>query len=151
MYTLSVRLTEAEVHQLYALLTEYGEPVSDDQKSMLEKMTKAASVVVDEIADKPLPPTPKLADVCKRVLAKGLSDDSNKPGYFAVCYGHQCRWEKANNAREAARLAFGIVDSDRMTVRRFPANPKYTPLKTRTPWLNDLYARHEEKTGSKIG
>ncbi len=75
---------------------------------------------------------------------------SKRAKYFAVCYAHVCRWEKAKTATEAARLAFGMVDPDRMTVREFPANPKYMPLKVRVPFLEALFARHKEKTGSEI-
>lgn len=70
--------------------------------------------------------------------------------YWAVCYAHVCRWEKASTATEAAKLAFGVVASDRMTIRQFPSNPKYMSYKKRQEFLEPLYKRHEEKTGTKI-
>lgn len=70
--------------------------------------------------------------------------------YYAVCYAHVCRWEQAGSESEAARLAFGLVDAERMTVREFPGNPKYMPVYRRSAWLTELFQRHKEKTGNEI-
>lgn len=70
--------------------------------------------------------------------------------YYAVCYGHVCRFEKASTAAEACRLAFGLVDTDRMTVRTLPVNPIQLSFIKRKAFLEPLYKRHKEKTGSVI-
>jgi hypothetical protein len=81
--------------------------------------------------------------------------------YWAVCYGGHCRWAGPFATQEEAvwdafgvRLAQleGLTRSEEfsITVREFPKNPKYMPLKDRTPFLEALYARHKEKTGNEI-
>ncbi len=70
--------------------------------------------------------------------------------YWAVCYGHVCRWAQADSPQMAAQQAFGTSPA-RCTIRQFPSNPKYLPLRQRTPFLEELYKRHEEKTGVKVG
>jgi hypothetical protein len=70
--------------------------------------------------------------------------------FFCVAYGTTIRWEKAKSESEAAKLAYGLVDTNRMTVKQFPANPKYMPRKKIDAVQAELCKRHEEKTGNKI-
>ena len=70
--------------------------------------------------------------------------------YYAVCYAHVCRWEKAKSATQAAMLAFGIADSERMTVMEATFNPKYASQKKKKEFLEKIEARHKEKTGNTI-
>ena len=70
--------------------------------------------------------------------------------YYAVCYGHVCRWEQGETAAKAALNAFGLVDIHRMTVAQFPRNPRYMSRKKKEEFLNPLFKRHQEKTGSMI-
>jgi hypothetical protein len=74
--------------------------------------------------------------------------------YWAVCYGHVCRWATGATASDAMFDAFGIrpsrFDAARVTVRQFPGNPKYMALKRRNPWLEDLFKHHKEKTGVEV-
>lgn len=71
--------------------------------------------------------------------------------YWAVCYGHVCRWSQlAENATAACKYTFGCVIPDKMTVREFPSNPKYIALYKRNAFLEELFKRHQEKTGEVI-
>lgn len=72
--------------------------------------------------------------------------------WWAVAYGNAVRWEKALTAHGAAMLAFGLVDTERMTVRQAPGGgrPSSMPIYRRNLFIRDLAARHKEKTGSVI-
>lgn len=74
--------------------------------------------------------------------------------FWAVCYGHVCRWSQADTPRAAVLDAFGIkitaFDTDRITVWEFPGNPKYIAIYQRNEFLEALFKRHQEKTGSVI-
>ena len=71
-----------------------------------------------------------------------------KMKYFAAAYAHVCRTEKARSKKEAAQMAFGLVDAQRMTVMEYPSNPKYLPAYKKTAFIEQLAKRHHEKTGS---
>jgi len=71
--------------------------------------------------------------------------------YYVVAYGNQIRWAgPCNGLRAAAIEAWGMLDTDRMTVREVPGNPKRIPHYKKTLFLNSLAERHFEKTGNSI-
>lgn len=69
--------------------------------------------------------------------------------YFAVAYAHVIRWAKASSANEACKQAYGLVDTNRMTVVQ-TTNPRYMRQKDKKEVLDALTERHFEKTGSVI-
>lgn len=75
---------------------------------------------------------------------------SRRMKYYAVCYGHVCRFEKASSGAEAARLAYGMVDVTRMTVQEVGGSPRYMSQKKRKEFLEVIAARHKAKTGEVI-
>lgn len=79
---------------------------------------------------------------------------NNKPkkkGYFAIAYGHVIRWAgPCLTPTQAAIQAFGYADAEKMTVRRFPSNPRYMAQYKRREFQDALAKRHKEKTGSII-
>jgi hypothetical protein len=70
--------------------------------------------------------------------------------YYAVAYGHVIRYEQADQESEAARLAFGMVDTRRMTVRKLPKSPKYLSHAKLFAENQELAKRHFHKTGSTV-
>ena len=70
--------------------------------------------------------------------------------YFAVAYGHVIRYEKADRESEAARLAFGMVDTHRMTVRLLPKSPRCLTVAGSRVENEALAKRHFHRTGSIV-
>lgn len=70
--------------------------------------------------------------------------------YFAVAYGHVIRYEKANTMTEAARLAFGVHDVSRTTVRQLPKSPRGLSHTAKLKECAALAVRHFAKTGSIV-
>lgn len=68
--------------------------------------------------------------------------------YFAVCYGHACRYEKASSQDEAARLAFGVKFDGRMSIRQMPKSPKSMSHKAKMEVLAVLSVDHFKRTGN---
>lgn len=70
--------------------------------------------------------------------------------FYAVAYGHVIRYEKAGSEREAAKLAFGMVDVHQMTVRRLPKSLRSLSRAKRLAENQALAKRHFRRTGSVV-
>lgn len=70
--------------------------------------------------------------------------------FFAVCYGHMVRYEKAADEAEAGYFAFGVKFDNRMTVARLPKSPKYMSQKSKEAFLQPLVLKHFENTGNVL-
>jgi len=70
--------------------------------------------------------------------------------YWAVCYGHVCRWAEGYDKTEAMKYAYGCV-SDKMTVVKFGTrSPKYASAKKKKEFLTQVEELHFKRTGEKI-
>ena len=70
--------------------------------------------------------------------------------WYAVAYGSTIRLAKEISMKNACLYCFGICDPDRMTVMKYPKNPKYISVKLKTEYMGKLKQRHLEKTGCEI-
>jgi hypothetical protein len=70
--------------------------------------------------------------------------------WYACCWGTVVRWGKGHSAVEAAKYAFGLYDANRMTIEKFPTNPRYTSQKKIKEFQSKLFVKHKERTGREI-
>lgn len=71
--------------------------------------------------------------------------------FYAVAYAHVVRSEKADDVHHAMKLAFGIVDDDRMTVVQLPKVPRSMSQKAVVEMQRKLAVRHFHRTGNILG
>jgi hypothetical protein len=70
---------------------------------------------------------------------------------YLIAYGHCIRCERANMPGEAMRLAYGMEDSDRMTLRRIPGLARAMSKKAVHEHQRQLAIRHFNRTGKICG
>lgn len=67
--------------------------------------------------------------------------------WFLVAYGHAIRTEKAKLPADAMRQAYGMVDSDRMTLAAIPVIPRQMKVAEKTDIQRRLAIEHFNHTG----